>query len=241
MSKYIIKQIPPEQAELGFYFDGDTFTERAGGIEYALFVLVAGRWSLDPIRHCAELWKRITKEAANLAEAFYDVENNCSWNGYTTYKEAMRWEAPEIKYSPATCHRLKEWAQTAEEGQPESIAAYLTIKTGKPWTTASASGYSQGDYCEIVYCEDIYSQEDAEAAGEIALGAANEYSITFPAEDGSEPETVYGYIIADCQAWRAEDVKRLICKWEGIDPAEAVLLTISGSHTYTSYEWEEVC
>ena len=239
--KYIIKQIPPETAELQYYFSGDTFTERAGGLEYTLFVLVAGRWSLDPIRHCAELWKNITRKAANLAEAFCDVENRCSWNGYTTFKDAMKWEAPEIKYSPTTCHRLKEWTQTAEEGQPESIAAYLTITTGRPWTVASATGYCQGDYAEIVYCADIYSAQDAVAAGEIALGAASEYSITFPAEDGSEPETVYGYIVADCQAWRPEDAKRLVCEWEGIDPDDAVLMIPGEPHTVTTYEYREVC
>lgn len=242
MKKYIIKQVPPEQAELMYYFDGDTFTENAGGIQYALFVLVAGRWSWSPVIN-DKLWNDITSEADELADAFADVGPHY-WNRYRSYKEAMQFEARDIKYSPTTCHRLKEWARGAEYSPStsrEAIAEYLTIKTGRPWSTASATGYCQGDYAEIVYCEDIYSQEDAEAAGEIALGAANEYSITFPSEDGSKPETVYGYIVADCQAWRPEDVKRLVCSWEGIDPAEAVLMTIEDSYTRTEYKYTEAC
>ena len=237
--KCIITQIPPEHADLTYYFDGDTFTEAAGGIQYALFPLVSDRWSLYPVIN-AELWKNITESASELAEAFSDVGPHI-WNTYSSYKEAMYFTARGIKYSPRKCHLLKEWSQTDDPTSPESIAEYLTITTGHKWSTTSASGYCQGDYAEIVYCEDVYTKQDAEAAGEIALGAATEYSITFPAEDGSEPETVYGYIVADCQAWQPEDVKRLVCEWEGIDPAEAVLMTIEDIYTRTEYKYTEAC
>lgn len=240
--KYIITQIPPESADLSYYFDGDTFTEAAGGIQYALFPLVADRWSLYPVIN-RELWEEITRTAQHVAEDFDGIrEDGEARNTYSrTYKEVMT--DYSIAYNPTKCHRLKEWSKRNEydPGKPESIAEYLTLTTGHKWSTTSANGYCQGDYCKIVYCADVYSQQDAEAAGEIALGAANEYSITFPAEDGSEPETVYGYIVADCQAWRPEDVKRLVCEWEGIDPADAVLMTIEDSYTRTEYKYTEAC
>ncbi len=237
--KYIITQIPPESADLTFYFDGDTFTENAGGIQYALFPLVADRRNMYPVIN-RELWEGITSDADELADAFNDVGPHY-WNRYASYKEAMYYTARGIKYSPTTCHRLKEWSETDDPTSPESIAEYLSITTGRPWAVASASGYCQGDYAEIVYCEDIYTEQDAEAAGEIALGAANEYSITTLDDDGNELDTVYGYIIADCQAWRPEDVKRLVCEWGGIDPAEAVLVTIEDSYTRTEYKYTEAC
>lgn len=239
--KYIITQIPPESAELMYYFDGDTFTEASGGLQYALFPLVSDRWSLYPVIN-AELWKDIMKTAEDVSEDFYSIrEDGHDWKHDTTYKSVMQFYG--IDYNPTKCHRLKEWSKRHEydPGKPEAIAEYLSITTGHKWSTASASGYCQGDYAEIVYCADVYSQQDARAAGEIALGAATEYSITFPAEDGSEPETVYGYIVADCQAWRPEDVKRLVCDWEGIDPAEAVLMTIEDSYTRTEYKYTEAC
>lgn len=242
MSKYIITQVPPEAARLDLFFDDDGMTEAAGGIEYALFPLVADRWSFYPVIN-KDLWKDITESADELAEAFSDVGPH-SWNTYSSYKEAMYFTARGIKYSPRTCGRLKEWARNAEyapSASRESMAEYLTITTGRPWNVTTARGYCQGDYAEIVYCEDVYSRKDAEAAGEITLGAANEYSITFPAEDGSEPYTLFGYIVADCQAWRPEDAKRLVCEWEGIDPAEAVLMIPSDPRTVTTYKYEEVC
>lgn len=240
--KYIITQIPPESADLTYYFDGDTFTERAGGIQYALFPLIPDRWSLYPVIN-RELWEEITRTAQHVAEDFDGIrEDGEARNTYSrTYKEVM--QDYGITYNPTKCHRLKEWSTRNEydPAKPASIAEYLTITTGHEWKTESATGYCQGDYAEIVYCADIYSAQDAEAAGEIAPGAATEYSITFPAEDGSEPETVYGYIVADCQAWRPEDVKQLVCEWEGIDPADAVLMVPGKPRTVTTYEYEEVC
>lgn len=240
MKKYIIKQIPPEQAELMYYFENDGITEKAGGIEYALFPLFADRWSMTPGIN-KKLWEDITREAESVSEGFDDVKNGATWNDWTSYKEVMTWHG--IKYSPTACHRLKEWneAHEADPTSTEAIAEYLTITTGRPWDVTTASGYSQGDYAEIVYCKDIYTQQDAEAAGEIGLGAANEYSITDLDDNGNELDTVYGYIVADCQAWRPEDVKRLICEWEGIDPAEAVLMTIEDSYTRTEYVYTEAC
>lgn len=242
MKKYIIKQIPPEHADLMFYFDGDTFTENAGGIEYALFPLIADRWSMTPAIN-KKLWEDITSTAEHVYEDMSGIRDDGeAWHTYSrTYKAVM--QDYGLKYSPTACHRLKAWNEAHEDDptSTESIAEYLTITTGRPWNVTTAHGYCQGDYAEIVYCADIYTQQDAEAAGEIGLGAANEYSITDLDDDGTELDTVYGYIVADCQAWRPEDVKKLICDWEGIDPAEAVLMIPVDPHTVTTYEYEEVC
>jgi hypothetical protein len=239
MKKYIIKQIPPEHAELMYYFEGDTFTENAGGIEYALFPLFLDYWTMRPAIN-KKLWEDITSRAAEIAEEINNFRDNWNnWNSWSSYKEIMTFYG--IPYNPTKCHRLKEWSETDDPTSPEAIAEYLTITTGRPWEFTSVRGYSQGDYSEIVYCEDIYTQQDAEAAGEIILGAANEYSITDLDDDGNEIDTVYGYIVADCQAWRPEDVKRLVCEWGGIDPAEAVLMTIEDSYTRTEYKYTEAC
>lgn len=242
MKKYIIKQIPPGGRGAYVLFEGDTFTENAGGIEYALFPLFLDRWRMYPAIN-KNLWEEITRTAENVSEDMSGIRDDGeARNSYSrTYKEVL--QDYGIKYSPTACHRLKAWNEEHEDAptSPESIAAYLTITTGRPWNVKSAYGYCQGDYAEIVYCEDVYSRKDAEAAGEIILGAANEYSITDLDDDGNELETVYGYIVADCQAWRPEDVKSLVCSWEGIDPEEAVLMTIEDSYTRTEYKYTEAC
>lgn len=237
MKKYIITQVPPEHAELLFYFAGDTFTEDAGGIEYALIPLIQERWSLYPVIN-EELWQDLTRTAENITNDFDGIrEDGESRSTYSrTYKEVM--QDYGINYNPTRCHRLKEWSTAGgDPSSPDSIADYLSIVTGRTWRVATARGYCQGDYAEIIYCADIYSAQDAQTAGEIALGAANEYSITELDDDGSELETVYGYIVADCQAWRDDDIKKLVCSWEGIDPAAAELRMIDGYTTRTEYQY----
>ncbi|HHX71168.1 MAG TPA: hypothetical protein GX708_24375, partial [Gallicola sp.] len=56
-------------------------------------------------------------------------------------------------------------------------------------------------------------------------------------ENGEEDYTVWGYIIADCQAWKDEDYKRLVCEWACIPEEEARLEIIDGSKSYTSYTY----
>lgn len=240
--KYIIKQLPPESAELQYYFDCDCYSERAGGLEYTLFIVSYDRFRGYQSGINADTWQRITDAAGEIMEGFDDATQGLTdYDGNRiTYKSIMT--AAGIPYSPTKCHRLKEWYKDNEySDDPQTIAQYLTITTGRPWTTASATGYCQGDHVTVIYCEDVYTMQAAEAAGEIYLGAANEYSITTLDDAGKELDTCYGFIIADCQAWRPEDAKRLLCEWEGIDPADAVLMIPGKPHTVTTYEYEEVC
>ena len=99
----------------------------------------------------------------------------------------------------------------------------ILLKTGKKWTTTSARGYCQGDYCQILYCEEFHQQKDAQAYGEIYLGAGREFCTIDLDDDGNEADACYGYIVADCYAWKDEDYKRLVCEWAGIPEDETRL------------------
>lgn len=89
---------------------------------------------------------------------------------------------------------------------------------------------------ELVYCPNRYA-EGAEKYGEIWLGAAKEFCIIDVNDDGTEDDAVYGYIVADCEAWRDEDYKKAVCAWEGIDPAAARLEMIDSATTRTIYSY----
>jgi hypothetical protein len=54
---------------------------------------------------------------------------------------------------------LKEWAEYADPYSTSDIADYLTITTGEKWEVKAFTGYSQGDYCEVVYCVSHYTPE----------------------------------------------------------------------------------
>lgn len=233
--KNIIREVPGEQADLSYYFDGDCFNENAGAYGYTLFIISKqGYGRLGGLN--IEEYKRITERAEGISEGFYDVEHKESaWTSYETYKDVMRdWG---IDYTSHKCHLLKEWYKGGGEvDDAESIAEFLTITTGKEWDVSSAYGYCQGDYVQIVYCKQYYP-ENVRKYGEIWLGAAKEFCVIDLDENGEEVDSCGGYIVADCEARDDADYKRLVCEWAGCKPEETRLEMIDSYHTYTKYEY----
>lgn len=228
--KHIIREVSPEATDFSFYFDDDGIKEAGGDYCYNLFIVTFDRWGRGSGFQIDE-YNKIAEELYDVADSFSMVPGDM----FPTFKRAMEYHG--FDYSPTACHKLKEiTAEYDEKGaDPETIAAYLTFKTGRPWDVVSARGYNQGDYCQVVYCKDFH--EEPKAYGEIWLGAGKEFCVIDLDDDGNEVGTVYGYIVADCQAWKDEDYKRLVCEWAGISPEETMLKMIDGSHTWTEYEY----
>lgn len=215
---HIIREIPPEQCEFSYYFDDDGIREAGGDFCYNLFVVSFDRWNrVEGFQ--ADIYKDITKEIDEIGEYFQDVKDGYK-EFFRSYRAIM--EYFHIDYSPRKCHALKEFFENMEDSMdPETVAAYLTITTGRPWNVDSARGYCQGDYVEIVYCSDFH--KNPRAYGEIYLGAGKEFCVIDLDENGEESDTVYGYIVADCEAWTDEEYKRLVCEWAGIQEEETQL------------------
>ena len=230
MKKYSIEEVAPECADLSFSFDDDGLTE-AGTGDFCgnVFMLFWDRgWRA--VLNEGE-YRMALEQAENVLDCFGDVHG---W--YSSYKEAM--EDAGVKYSPKRCHDLKQWAAAdPDPDYPEDLAAFLTITTGRTWETVTGHGYCQGDQATAVFCPDFHGKEYMRALCEIACGAAREYTVTEYGDDGEELETVGGYIVADCQAWRDDDVKALVCEWACIPPEETELRAIDGWSTQTFYEY----
>ena len=226
--KYIIREATPEQTDFSFYFDNDGLTEKGGSYFYNLFIVSFDRFSSG---FNMEEYKRIQEQAESILDGFSDIDNGDKYY-YDSYKEVMKYNG--LHYSPTACHRLKKWAENADISDTETIAEYLTITTGKKWETASAHGYSQGDYVEMVYCPEHY-KNGVQQYGEIWLGCGKEFCVIETDEKGEEIDSCWGYIIADCQAWKDEDYKRLVCEWAGIEPNETELQMIDNYSTRTEY------
>lgn len=230
MKKHIIREVPPESYDNSYYFDDDGLTEAGGEYCYNLFII--GGFNMKE-------YKRVQEQAEAIINGFYDVSNkwNNGYNSYDTYKECMEYN--DIKYTSRKCHLLKEWAEYADSENPDNIAEFLTIKTGKKWETQSAYGYSQGDYVEMVYCPEHYPA-GVKSYGEIWLGAYKEFCVVDLDEEGKEIDICYGFCVADCQVKTEEDYKKLVCEWEGIKEEETKLEMIESQKQYTKYEYKEV-
>lgn len=228
----IFREVEPEATDFSFYFDDDGIKEAGGDFCYSLFIVQRERYGRLYGFQIDE-YREIVKRLDWIEEEFTAHQEGTG--AYKSYKEIM--EDYGLHYTPNACHALKEliFSGNFDSSDPETVAAFLTIKTGRAWDVVSARGYSQGDYCEIVYCKDFH--KEPEAYGEIWLGAGKEFEYIEFDEDGNEIERVGGYIIADCQAWKDEDYKRLLCEWEGCKPEETALEMIDGSRTYTQYSY----
>lgn len=235
MKKYTIREVEPEGRDFGSYFECDGLTERGGDFCNNLFLLYREYGHLYGFN--IEEYQRIEKQAQEVMEGFDDVKHPNSgynWRGYKSYKEVM--EDCGIAYNSTKCHRLKAWAETAEDGKPESVAAFLSITTGKPWAVESVHGYSQGDYVEIVYCPEHYPA-GVQSYGEIWLGCGKEFDVIEFDDAGNEVDRCGGYIVADCEARTDADYKDLVCNWAGIDEADTSLEMIEGRTTRTIYNY----
>jgi hypothetical protein len=231
--KYIIREVEPESCDFSFYFDNDGLTSAAGDYCYNLFIISYDGWGRCSGFNMDE-YKKVVDEAENLIDAFDRVGGGPY--DFISFKEAMQYVGC-IPYSPRMCHALKEWwKHEPNVREAESIADYLTIKTGKQWAVSSARGYCQGDYVELVYCKDFYA-DGVEKYGEVWLGAAKEFCVIDLDENGEEADSCYGYIVANCEAWQDEEYKKIVCEWACIPEAETQLEMIDGSHTYTKYDY----
>lgn len=243
--KSIIREVPAEQAELSFYFDGDCFRDYDGNhFNYNLFIIQHGYYGRIDGGLNIEDYKSTQERAERIIDGFADPEYNetadpdeviTDYDGNPiTYEMIM--DDENISHDKRDA--LIAWYKAdPDTNNTDDIAEFLTITTGEKWSTTSAHGYCQGDYCEVVYCEAHYTQEQAQTAGEVYEGAAKEFCVIELDEDGEEADSCYGFIVADCQikSWMdaEQEYKRIVSEWACIDPEETQLEMIDYNKTVT--------
>ena len=221
MKKIIAKEVNPRYVDFSFYFDDDGL-KSIGGENCAVYIIVNegyGRISGFNI----EEYKEIREKAEAVIEGFHDVSNKWT-NSYGSYREVMEYNG--IPYTSRKCHLLKEWAKTADTSDTDSIADFLTITTGEEWAVKTFTGYSQGDYCEVVYCVNHYTPERITEIGELWLGCGTEFCI-----DGC-----YGYFVPESIRWReGETLRKYLADSYGCEPEELEIYLYEREHIVTDY------
>jgi len=215
MKKIIAKEVNPVHVNFSYYFEDDGL-KSAGGENCAVYIVPADRrrnfgFNMDEYRE-------IEQTADSLIEAFKNKY-------YPTYKEAML--SHNIEYTSRKCHLLKEWAKYADPYDPGFIAEFLTIITGEEWAVKSFTGYSQGDYCEVVYCVNRYTPEHINEIGKFWLGCGTEFCI----------DDCFGYYVPDTIRWQeGETLRKYLAECYGCKPDELEIYLYDGEHVVTDYK-----
>lgn len=229
--KTIIREVPPEQTNAEWYFDGDCFNENSGDYNNTIFILSLEHRSLYPCCLNQEEYKRLQREMDNV---FYAVSNEIGY-GYKNVKEIMH--DYKLPYNPKNAHELKILSEEYKH-EAEIVARYLTIKTGKKWDVGSSCGYSQGDYVEVIYCTENYTDKDVAIFGDMANGCFKEFCVIDLDDDGNEIDSCYGYYVADSETWDPTEIKKIVCKWSGADFDTTELHMCGSCHTVTTYDYD---
>ena len=226
MNKIIAKEVPYERQDFSHYFDDDGLKG-----DYACYIPERTHTRGFNAKEYAE----IQEQAERIIDGFDDVLNRWTngYNSYDTYKECIEFNG--ITYTSRKCHLLKKWAKDADYRNTDDIAEFLTIITGDKWYARGFCGYSQGDFCEVVYPEKHYSKDSITAIGKMWLGCGSEFSIN----DG-ELEC-YGFYVIDTIRWQEGEVLRKeLADQYGCKPEELEVQLYKGDRKEPIYEVMEV-
>ena len=197
MNKIVAKEVNPAHVDFSYYFDDDGL-KSIGGENCAVYIVPADRRRYNGFN--MEEYREIELHAQAVIEDYAD--------GYPVEET------------------LKEWAKTADTNNTDSIAEFLTITTGEEWTVKAFTGYSQGDYCEVVYCINHYTPEHINEIGKFWLGCGTEFCI-----DGC-----YGYYVPDTIRWReGDELRQYLADRYGCRPEELEIYLYDGEHVVTDY------
>jgi hypothetical protein len=223
MRKIIAKEVHPVDLDFSYYFEDEGLTNK-GGENCAVYIVPAdrrrGRWDIG---FNMDEYRKIEQTVDSLIDAFEEVspENE----HYPTYKEAML--SHNIEYTSRKCRLLKKWAEYANPYDTGYIAEFLTITTGEEWAVESFTGYSQGDYCEVIYCVNHHTPERINEIGRLWLGCGTEFCI-----DGC-----YGYYVPDTIRWReGDELRQHLADCYGCKPEELEIYLYDGEHMVTDYK-----
>ena len=218
--KIIAREVAPEDTDFSFYFDGDCFSRRAGDRCYEVYIPGSRRVG----GYNEDEYKDVLNDIENILYEYSNGENSIT----RALEYALSYEdAQRLTMNTHKLHALKEWTKTADADETETVAEYLTILTGKNWDTRSFTGYSQGDYCEVVYCKDIYSEKSITEIGKLWLNCGSEFTI----------DDVGGYYVIDDIRWTEDErLVSALAEQYGCNPDELEVQIYDGKECRIKYK-----
>ena len=188
------------------------------GMDFCDTILIIGSGKLNSENTLnLPIFKDAEHAAERISEEFEWLEEKDAPEA--EFKDWM--DVYRIPYAPERLEQLRNWARVvAEQGLDfDTIADFLTIKTGKKWVYAWKK---EGDErADCIYCEEKH-QHGITKQIDLWFGSAKEYAVFSVDEEGDIGDTISGnvYRIANSELTDMQDRKEWICKQESILPEE---------------------
>lgn len=217
-NKIIARELAPDCVDFSSYFD-DEALKNISGENCAVYI----PRSRSTAGFNSEEYASLVNEAENIIDEY---------NNGSTITAACEYalngnDFERIRNNTHKLHALKKWAENANTNNVDAIAKYLTITTGETWKTRTFSGYSQGDWCEVVYCPTHHSTEWINEIGYFWLGCGTEFII----------DDCGGYFVLDTIRWtEGEPLRALLAEYAGCNAEDLEVHLYAGEHTVTEYK-----
>ena len=184
MEKIKCYQVAPEETEFSFYFDDEGFTG-----DYSIVIDNCNRWSekynKEFLNDFVNTWKEYSYTNSMIMSLEYALTGD-------NFKNRKNLKTKDI-------NDLKKLYEDSDGGEDlETAAEFYSIVTGKEWKVKSFRGYTQGEYCEVLYRLDQYGEDSIDEIGNIWLGCADEFII----------DDVSGYYVIHDISWQGGDALR---------------------------------
>lgn len=184
MDKIKCYQVAPEMTDFSHYFDDEAFTG-----DYSIVIDGCDRWSVKYNAGFLEDFINAWSEYGQTDSMIIALDYALTGDNFKNMKNLKTKDINDLK-------KLYEESDGGED--LDTAAAFYSIVTGKKWEVESFRGYTQGDYCEILYRPDQYGEEAITEIGNMWLGCAIEFII----------DDVAGYYAIDTIVWKGGDALR---------------------------------
>lgn len=261
MKKYIAIQQLPEHFDFDIFADDDGIRS-AGGVNCEVFVIGDGgscyfnKTDYETICNEMDTLMEEFNDLTDMIDNGYsrtDIEENSYYHSYKDIINDVLRDERYRKYSPLLVKKLKTFAENYDYRELKQVAEFLTITTGMEWICEEYRGYSQGDYCYLIYCADIHTKEYMDLIGNGAVGAVTEFCISEnPIEmvednenrdideiiEEAEADCCYGFYLIDHDVWNEEKCKEELAELAECELDEIAVVTIENSYTVTQHNYK---
>ena len=234
--KYVCRQINPEYQESPMYLNG-----MEDDVIYAGLFLV-------PVRGCVGIRE---KELENIRQNMEDVISeyediqNCGYSiYYKNFTEVVNDIFPRKDGKHYNSKQIHEWKEIAEnfDEDSEDYARICSLVTGAKWEYKNIRGCCQGDYAEVIYNTEMWTDKAIECIETEYFNTGSEWMCDYSGIEDTEKITAncvdnsYDTVSVYTYSWDDDDIRQELADSIGCDVNDVVMFEYKGSHSVADYE-----